>query len=143
MELSKGGTQPLAIGSDEHRTFLEDGDSRDFSRLVRTPRRTSIGFGEVSGRVLPAAVPARHNYRSFSYTDKISPVLATIPHLEISPDGWPHARIRYDFAYAWLLRGTAARAAARIVRSVGANRARSRFQRSGADISRPPRRRQP
>ncbi len=54
VELSKGGTQPLAIGKDEHRTFLEDGDSRDFPRLVRASRRSKHRIRRGFGQVLPA-----------------------------------------------------------------------------------------
>jgi fumarylacetoacetase len=54
LELSKGGTQPLRIGSDEQRTFLEDGDTVIFRGWCRRPGMVSIGFGELQGRVLPA-----------------------------------------------------------------------------------------
>jgi fumarylacetoacetase len=54
VELSKGGASPLAIGKDEQRTFLEDGDSVIFRGWCECPNAISIGFGELSGRVLPA-----------------------------------------------------------------------------------------
>ena len=54
VELSKGGSLPLAIGKEEQRTFLEDGDSVMFRGWCERPSYISIGFGEVSGRVLPA-----------------------------------------------------------------------------------------
>jgi fumarylacetoacetase len=54
LELSKGGTQPLRIGSDEQRTFLEDGDTVIFRGWCRRSGMVSIGFGELQGRVLPA-----------------------------------------------------------------------------------------
>ena len=54
VELSKGGSLQLAIGKDEQRTFLEDGDSVTFRGWCERPGCISIGFGEVSGRVLPA-----------------------------------------------------------------------------------------
>jgi fumarylacetoacetase len=53
VELSKGGTQALAIGEDERRTFLEDGDSVIFRGCCERPGAVSIGFGEVCGTVLP------------------------------------------------------------------------------------------
>ncbi len=56
VELSKGGTQPLAVGSDEHRTFLEDGDVVIFRGWCERPGAVSIGFGELYGQVLPPAV---------------------------------------------------------------------------------------
>ncbi len=56
VELSKGGTQALPVGKDEHRTFLEDGDTVIFRGWCERPGAVSIGFGELYGRVLPAAV---------------------------------------------------------------------------------------
>jgi fumarylacetoacetase len=53
VELSKGGSSPLAIGKDEQRTFLEDGDGVIFRGWCERPGAISIGFGEVSGRVSP------------------------------------------------------------------------------------------
>ena len=55
VELSKGGTQALPIGQDEHRTFLEDGDTVIFRARCERPGAVSIGFGELRGRVLPAS----------------------------------------------------------------------------------------
>ena len=55
VELSKGGTQPLQIGPDEQRTFLEDGDTVIFRGWCERPGAVTIGFGELSGRVLPAS----------------------------------------------------------------------------------------
>ena len=54
VELSKGGSSPLAIGRDEQRTFLEDGDSVIFRAWCERPGAITIGFGEVSGRVSPS-----------------------------------------------------------------------------------------
>lgn len=54
VELSKGGTAALTIGQDERRTFLEDGDSVIFRGWCERPGAVTLGFGEVSGRVLPA-----------------------------------------------------------------------------------------
>ena len=56
VELSAGGSQALPIGKDEHRTFLEDGDTVIFRGWCERPGAVSIGFGELSGRVLPAIV---------------------------------------------------------------------------------------
>ena len=55
VELSKGGTQALQIGQDEHRTFLEDGDTVIFRGWCERPGAVTIGFGEASGKVLPAS----------------------------------------------------------------------------------------
>src|ERR1700722_745069 len=57
VELSRGGTQALPIGQDEHRTFLEDGDMVIFRARCERPGAVSIGFGELRGRVLPASSP--------------------------------------------------------------------------------------
>jgi len=57
VELSKGGTQSLAVGTDEQRTFLEDGDTVVFRGWCEREGAVTIGFGEVSGQVLPAKNP--------------------------------------------------------------------------------------
>ena len=54
VELSKGGSQPLQVGQDEQRTFLEDGDTVIFRGWCERPGAVTIGFGELQGRVLPA-----------------------------------------------------------------------------------------
>jgi fumarylacetoacetase len=54
LELSAGGTQPLAVGSAEKRTFLEDGDTVIFRGRCERAGAASIGFGELRGHVLPA-----------------------------------------------------------------------------------------
>jgi fumarylacetoacetase len=52
-ELTWGGTQPIALPSGEHRTFLEDGDTIAMSaRCERGSLR--VGFGDVRGTILPA-----------------------------------------------------------------------------------------
>ncbi|HEX3912920.1 MAG TPA: fumarylacetoacetase [Steroidobacteraceae bacterium] len=56
VELSRGGTQPLPIGKDERRTFLEDGDTVIFRGWCERPGAVTIGFGELCGRLLPAAI---------------------------------------------------------------------------------------
>jgi fumarylacetoacetase len=55
LELSAGGGQPIRIGPEEYRTFLEDGDTVIFRGWCERPGAVRIGFGEVQGRVLPAA----------------------------------------------------------------------------------------
>ena len=59
VELSKGGSQPLQIGQDEQRTFLEDGDTVIFRGRCERPGAVTIGFGELLGRVLPPLTPTR------------------------------------------------------------------------------------
>jgi fumarylacetoacetase len=54
LELSSGGSQPLRIGHEEYRTFLEDGDTVIFRGWCESPDAARIGFGDVQGRVLPA-----------------------------------------------------------------------------------------
>jgi len=54
LELSAGGSRPIQIGSDESRTFLEDGDSVIFRAWCERPGAARIGFGSAQGRVLPA-----------------------------------------------------------------------------------------
>jgi fumarylacetoacetase len=58
VELSHGGSRPLHIGTDERRTFLEDGDTVIFRGWCERPGAVTIGFGELQGRVLPAVDPA-------------------------------------------------------------------------------------
>jgi fumarylacetoacetase len=53
VELSKGGAEPLQIGSDEQRAFLEDGDTVIFRARCERAGAVSIGFGELQGHVLP------------------------------------------------------------------------------------------
>jgi fumarylacetoacetase len=57
LELSAGGAQPIAIGQDEYRTFLEDGDEVSITGWCAAPGQARIGLGCVSGRVLPATAP--------------------------------------------------------------------------------------
>ena len=54
LELSAGGSRPIQVGPDEHRTFLEDGDSVIFTGWCEKPGTARIGFGVAQGRVLPA-----------------------------------------------------------------------------------------
>jgi fumarylacetoacetase len=55
MELTLAGKNPLQLASGESRAFLDDGDEViERGRCVREGYAT-IGFGEASGRILPAA----------------------------------------------------------------------------------------
>ncbi len=54
LELSAGGKQPIKISRDEHRTFIEDGDTVIIRGWCERPGAVRIGFGEVRGRVLAA-----------------------------------------------------------------------------------------
>ncbi len=53
LELSAGGTRPIEIAPLESRTFLLDGDSVTFRAWCEKPGAARIGFGEVTGSVLP------------------------------------------------------------------------------------------
>ncbi|GAA0589269.1 fumarylacetoacetase [Actinomadura livida] len=53
IELTWGGKEPVAVNG-EPRTFLEDGDEVTISATAPGPSGTRIGFGEVTGRILPA-----------------------------------------------------------------------------------------
>jgi fumarylacetoacetase len=54
LELSRNGAEPIALTDGTTRTFLEDGDVVTISATAPGPGGTRIGFGEVTGRVLPA-----------------------------------------------------------------------------------------
>ncbi|WP_324277984.1 fumarylacetoacetate hydrolase family protein [Blastococcus brunescens] len=54
LELSENGARPLTLADGSTRTFLEDGDVVTISASAPGPGRTRIGFGEVTGTVLPA-----------------------------------------------------------------------------------------
>ena len=54
LELSEGGKKPIVLNNGEQRVFIADGDSiimRGWAQKDGAPR---IGFGEVSGTLLPA-----------------------------------------------------------------------------------------
>ncbi len=53
IELSKGGTQPIALPGGETRTFLEDGDELALSGRFHAEGAVSIGFGPCLGTVEP------------------------------------------------------------------------------------------
>jgi fumarylacetoacetase len=53
LELSWGGTEPLALPDGSVRTFLQDHD--EVTMTATAPGAGArIGFGEVTGRILPA-----------------------------------------------------------------------------------------
>jgi fumarylacetoacetase len=55
LELSAGGKRPVTLASGEQRTFLEDGDRVTFHAWCERPGFRRIGFGELTGTVLPVA----------------------------------------------------------------------------------------
>jgi len=54
LEISWGGTEPLALADGSEITFLRDGDEIILRAGAPGPDGTSITFGECAGRVLPA-----------------------------------------------------------------------------------------
>jgi fumarylacetoacetase len=54
LELSWGGTEPFALDDGSSRTFLDDGDVVAISGWAVGVDGSRIGFGEVTGQVLPA-----------------------------------------------------------------------------------------
>jgi fumarylacetoacetase len=54
LELSRNGAEPVTLADGSTRTFLEDGDVVTISASAPGPGGARIGFGEVTGRVLPA-----------------------------------------------------------------------------------------
>jgi fumarylacetoacetase len=56
LELTSGGKQTITLGGAAH-TFLEDGYSVVMRGWAEAAGRPRIGFGEVSGTVLPARLP--------------------------------------------------------------------------------------
>ena len=55
LEISKGGKAPITLPNGETRSFLEDGDEVTMTAFCAAQGAVRIGFGSVSGRVLPAA----------------------------------------------------------------------------------------
>lgn len=55
LELSGGGKRAITLAGGEQRTFLEDGDRVSFRAWCERPPFRRIGFGELTGTVLPAA----------------------------------------------------------------------------------------
>jgi fumarylacetoacetase len=54
LELSWGGQEPFALDDGSTRTFLEDGDTVSICGWATGTDGSRIGFGEVTGQVLPA-----------------------------------------------------------------------------------------
>lgn len=54
LELSRGGKQPFTLANGEKRTFLEDGDTVIMRGYCQKDGAARIGFGEVTGTVLPS-----------------------------------------------------------------------------------------
>ncbi len=54
LELSWGGAEPVTLPDGVTRTFLEDGDEVAITATAPGPDGVRIGFGEVTGRILPA-----------------------------------------------------------------------------------------
>ncbi len=55
LELSWGGTEPVALADGSVRSFLQDADEVTITATAPGTGGARIGFGEVAGRVLPAA----------------------------------------------------------------------------------------
>jgi fumarylacetoacetase len=55
LEISEGGTQPIALESGETRSFLEDGDEVTLRAWCQAVGAVRIGFGECVGRVVSTA----------------------------------------------------------------------------------------
>jgi fumarylacetoacetase len=54
IELSWNGTEPIVLDDGSTRAFLEDGDSVTITATAPGAEGKRIGFGEVTGRILPA-----------------------------------------------------------------------------------------
>ncbi len=54
IEITRGGREPVTLGNGEERRFLEDGDEIVLRAHARREGWRAIGFGEATGRVLPA-----------------------------------------------------------------------------------------
>jgi fumarylacetoacetase len=54
LELSWGGAEPLKLPDGSVRSFLEDGDEVTITATAPAADGASIGFGEVTGQILPA-----------------------------------------------------------------------------------------
>jgi fumarylacetoacetase len=55
IELTRRGAEPLKLSSGEERSFLEDGDTVTLTGYGEERGKPRIGFGKVSGTVLPGA----------------------------------------------------------------------------------------
>jgi fumarylacetoacetase len=56
LEITRGGTLPLALSDGTQRTFLEDGDEVMLRAFCEREGAVRIGFGECSGVVLAANI---------------------------------------------------------------------------------------
>ena len=54
LELSWGGAEPLALADGSVRSYLEDGDEVTISATAPAADGGRIGFGEVTGQILPS-----------------------------------------------------------------------------------------
>jgi fumarylacetoacetase len=54
LELSWNGTEPVTLDDGSTRSFLEDGDVVSISATAPGAGGVRLGFGSVTGRVLPA-----------------------------------------------------------------------------------------
>jgi fumarylacetoacetase len=61
IEMSWNGNEPLPLGDGTTRTFLEDGDTVTISARARGRGGVEIGFGQVSGTILPAVPASAHS----------------------------------------------------------------------------------
>jgi fumarylacetoacetase len=52
--MTRGGREPVTLGSGESRRFLEDGDEVTFRAHCSRTGYVSIGFGECRGRIAAA-----------------------------------------------------------------------------------------
>ena len=55
IELTSRGAEPLKLLSGEERSFLEDGDTVTLTGYSEAPGKPRIGFGDVSGTILPSS----------------------------------------------------------------------------------------
>ena len=88
LELSWNGAEPVTLADGSTRSFLEDGDKVSISAWAPGPDGTRIGFGAVTGRILPArgvtAEPARQSKSSSKKDDFASSSTAS----GRSPPAW-------------------------------------------------------
>jgi fumarylacetoacetase len=54
IELTENGTRPLQLSDGSTRTFLDDGDEVTITATAPAVDGTRLGFGEVTGRIVPA-----------------------------------------------------------------------------------------
>ena len=55
LEISWKGTKPVAMPDGTERRFINDGDTVTMRGSKKSTTGISIGFGEVSGKLLPAS----------------------------------------------------------------------------------------